>query len=60
MQICARECSLLWHPHTLTNDYGWEQGFKKYSFSLLHCDGFDINHKKSQWNSLTQITLTKQ
>jgi hypothetical protein len=23
------ECSLLWHPHTLTNDYGWELGLKQ-------------------------------
>ena len=21
------ECSTLWHPHTLTNDYSWDQGF---------------------------------
>ena len=20
-------CALLWHPHTLTKDYGWEKGF---------------------------------
>ena len=21
------DSAVLWHPHTLTNDYGWENGF---------------------------------
>ena len=23
------EAAVLWHPHTLTNDYGWSSGFTK-------------------------------
>ena len=27
-QFVNGEAAVLWHPHTLTKDYGWSQGFK--------------------------------
>jgi hypothetical protein len=29
VRAVSGEAAILWHPHTLSADYGWEEGFKE-------------------------------